>query len=644
MSNRQKTHTLACKKNQGLKVEKGKTSTFRLLFLAVFLIPSAVFSQNPQSLDSIVIQTQGLQIPFSKQNRNITVIDQTVIKAMPVKSVDDLLSYVAGLDIQKRGVMGAQADVSINGGTFDQTLILLNGMKVIDPQTGHNMMNLPITLDAIKRIEVLKGPAASAYGVNAINGAINIVTRQPDKSGVKVDAFGGSSFDRDTTNNRLYTGIGLNAGASFATENSSHLLSVGTVQSNGYRHNTAINTNKVFYSNRLKLGNTSLKMMGGYVSNDFGANGFYAAPNDPEAKETVKTLIGGIEGSIKLTDFWTLKPGLSYRYGSDDFILDKHQPEIYRNKHYTNVFDATLKNIFYSGIGTFGFGVEFKNDEISSNSLGDHSKNDLGFFGNYHFDKIPKTSINLGVYANYNTDYGWDWMPSLDIGYDLAEHWRIYANTGTGLRLPTYTDLYYTGPVNIGNEDIKPEKSWQTAAGIKYRQHKLNASVNYFYRNTRDFIDWVKDDVDDPWQSQNYQRIKMQGISFSADYRMFPEETASSVSLLTGISYTYLSPKVEKYATEQVSHYALENLKHQLTGRATMRFLHRFGLTLTGKYQKRITGKDYVLLAARLSAEVDDFTLYLDGDNLTNIQYTETSAVPMPGRWFNLGVKWTWWN
>ena len=197
-------------------------------------------------MNEIAIQGNRIQIPFSKQNRNITIIDQAVIASLPVKSVNELLFYVAGVDVRQRGPWGTQADIRMDGGTFDQSLILINGIKITDPQTGHNMMNLPVSLNAIQRIEVLKGAAARIYGINALNGAINIITRQPVQNGVEMNLFAGSSFEKDTSNQKLFGGYGMDVAASLAGEKVTHFISLSHEQSSGYRYNTGFNNEKVF--------------------------------------------------------------------------------------------------------------------------------------------------------------------------------------------------------------------------------------------------------------------------------------------------------------------------------------------------------------------------------------------------------------
>ncbi|MEO6682107.1 MAG: TonB-dependent receptor plug domain-containing protein, partial [Ginsengibacter sp.] len=308
-----------------------------ILFFALSLSGICLNAQNTdqqfndndsiKTLNEITIQSNRIQIPFSQQNRNITVIDQVVIQSLPVKSIHELLFYVAGIDVRQRGPWGTQADIRIDGGTFDQTLVLVNGIKMTDPQTGHNMMNLPVSLSAISRIEILKGAAARIYGINALNGAINIITKQPSETGVDVNVYGGSSFKKDTSNQKLFAGYGVDVTASIASEKVAHFISLSHAQSSGYRYNTAFNNEKIYYQNKIDLGKArTLSFLGGYVFNDFGANAFYAAPADKDSREIVQTAIGGASEVLPMNKFWTLRPQVSYRYNQDDYIFIRKKP------------------------------------------------------------------------------------------------------------------------------------------------------------------------------------------------------------------------------------------------------------------------------------------------------------------------------
>jgi len=604
-----------------------------------------------QPLNEITIQENRLQIPFAEQNRNIRILDQNLIRTLPVKSVNELLSYVSGVDVRQRGPWGVQSDIGIDGGTFDQTLVLINGIKISDPQTGHNMMNIPVPLEAIDRIEVLRGPAARIYGVNALNGAINIITKKPERTGVTTNVYAGSSFNRDSSDNKLYGGYGVQMTASLAGEKAQHYIALSREQASGYRYNTAFYNNKVFYQNNIELGQGSaLQFLGGYTGNDFGANSFYSAPGDKESKEKVETGLLGVSATVKANPYWTIKPRVSYRYNHDDYIYIRQKPEVYHNRHETHVIDAELNNTFETDLGMFGLGLELRNERINSSSLGNWQRSNYGFFGEYSFNKVKNLLVNLGAYANYNSEFGWRVLPGIDAGYRIYGGWRIFANAGAGQRLPTYTDWYYKGPQNIGNDQLRPEYAYNVEGGVKYNDRRLNASLSYFTRHTDGFIDWVKDTVTAPWQPRNFSQINTRGIALSADYRWrSPDESQAPVALITGLSYTYLDASISADAAAGdakpvLSQYALEHLRHQLCANINAEFFHMLTVTVAARYQQRVSYKDYGLLDARIAYVHRRFSIYADVTNLTNVQYIETGAVPMPGRWVTLGLKWAWWQ
>lgn len=631
--------------------KKNKMKKFTLLILGVCLAAQVSYGQSknfndsvPLSLNDITIQGSRLQSPFSEQNRNITVIDRKLIEMLPVKSVNELLTYVAGVDIRQRGPFGSQADVSIDGGTFDQTLVLINGIKISDPQTGHNMMNIPIALNAIDHIEILKGAAARIYGINALNGAINIVTKRDQKTGVELNLYSGSSFQKDSSNQKLYAAYGIDATATLSGAKVNQLFSISHTQSSGYRYNTAFDNDKIYYQNDIKLGtDKSLQFLGGYVANDFGANGFYAAPADIESKENVQTALLGVNADLKINDYWVFKPRVSYRYNKDDYIFIRQKPAVYENIHETNVMDAELNNTFLSGIGNFGLGLEMRSEYINSNSLGKHNRLNYGIYGEYKFDKIQHLLVNLGAYTNYNSDFGWQVLPGIDAGYSIYKNLRLFASAGTGERLPTYTDLYYQGPSNIGNPLLKPETSFHSEIGLKYNSAKLNASASYFYRNTSNFIDWVKDSLSQPWQPQNFNKIKTKGISLYLDYRILDQQSISDFVLISTLSYTWLNPVIKQSEnSSKISQYALENLRNQFVGTAHLSYLHNLSLTITGQYNERVSYKSYLLLDTKIAYTEKQIELYAEINNITNVSYIEAGAVPMVGRWVSLGVKWNW--
>ncbi|MBW7913509.1 MAG: TonB-dependent receptor plug domain-containing protein, partial [Taibaiella sp.] len=206
--------------------------------ISIAVIKTAVAQPLSGRLDSVVISGNRIEEAYGRENRNIEVLDSRQIRALPVKSTNELLSYVAGVDLRQRGPVGTQADVSIDGSTFDQVLVLINGVKMSDPQTGHHMLNIPIPIGAIERIEIVRCPAARTYGVNALAGAINIVTKTPVQDEVFAQAYAGSSLKQDTATGETYYGWGAQASAAIAGNKHSHILSVAHDEGSGFRYNT----------------------------------------------------------------------------------------------------------------------------------------------------------------------------------------------------------------------------------------------------------------------------------------------------------------------------------------------------------------------------------------------------------------------
>ncbi|KIO77794.1 hypothetical protein TH53_07710 [Pedobacter lusitanus] len=599
-------------------------------------------NDTTKNLNEVMVRENRLKLPFSKQNRNIWIIDNQQIKNLPSRSVSELLSYVTGVDVRQRGPGGVQADISIDGGTFDQTLVLINGIKVSDPQTGHNMMNLPISVDDIDHIEVLRGSASRIYGTNALTGAINIVTKAVVRTGVSANVFTGSSFKKDEVSGHTYANYGIRATGTLALKESSHLFSAGQEAGNGYRYNTAFNNQKLFYQGKVNVGKTDqLDITGGYIHNNFGANGYYSAPGDKEAEETVKTALAAIAYKTQLTSFWTLMPRLSYRNNTDDYLYIKQTPDKFHNHHVTQVLSAELNNTFETGIGEFGLGLEARKEKINSTNLGKRNRDNAGIYGEYKFDLVKNLLVNVGSYVNYNSDYGWQAFPGIDAGYTFYGNWKVFVNVGTGQRLPTFTDLYYKGPTNIGNDQLQPEKSRYAEGGIKYNSTHFVFNASLFKRRITNFIDWVKDKTTDPWQPKNFSELNTMGYTLSADYNTgVLENTAVFNSLRFGLAYTYLDPKVKTTLPEaNISRYAVESLKNQLTATVNAEFLKVMALTVTARYCERISYKDYTVMDARLSYKLKHSSIYADASNIFDVNFIQAGAVPMPGVWATLGYK-----
>lgn len=618
-------------------------SKFNKRFLAIAaLLPLLGYSQEAKidSIQEVVVHANRLQIPFSKDNRNVEILSAEQIKQLPVKNLNEVLGLLNGVDLRQRGPFGTQADVSIDGGSFEQTLVLVNGAKVSDPQTAHHSLNLPIPLDAIARIEVLRGAAARIYGVNALTGAINIITRTVDNTAIQANVYTGSSLkDRNEEGkDGVYYHAGTQIGARWSGNKHQHQLYYNKEKSNGQRYNTASQNDKVFYQGNLAIDdNNEMEWLGSYLYNRFGANGFYAAPGDRESEEIVETLFASLSSKHKLFERFYLSPRITNRYNEDDYRYFKHNLATARSLHYNNAFSMELNSRYNTAWGDFGLGLESRFDRIASSNMGDHDRNNHGAYAEFRTERLKNMTINIGTYLNYNTQYGWQVYPGIDLGYSITPAWKLVFNTGSSQRIPSFTDLYLNQrPGNIGNPDLFSEDAWQTEGAVKFQSNGFIAHAGYFYRGIQNFIDWVRTDTDNPYQPFNMGENKVHGINTNFRYTF----QANDVQYQLNLGYNYLDASVAQ--TEgTISKYRLENLKHQAK-LLLMANSKKWSASIANRFHERVSEKSYFLADLRVGYNFPFLSMYVDAQNIFDITYIETGAIPMPGRWLSFGVKYQW--
>jgi vitamin B12 transporter len=603
--------------------------------LLVFLIPTFLYAQDTDSLPEVLISGNRIETSLMEEGRNVQVLTKKQIEALPVQSVNELLQHVAGLDFKQRGPWGAQADVSLRGGSFDQTLILLNGVKVNDPQTGHHNMNLGIDLNSIKQVEIIKGPAAARYGLNAFNGVINIITEPNETNKMDVHGTFGKA-DGSMPSNTFYGGFQTRGGVHLGSKKSRHMVSVDHMQSTGYRPNTDLNKTSVFYQSTTKTKVGEIGAIGSFVQNRFGASGFYAFPIDATSEEEVKTILGALQYKKRFGAFM-LNANVYQRTNFDTYTLFRNAPEIFQNNHRTDVRGAEFHGAYTYAIGTFGVGLEFRQEAINSNNLGQWVRNNAGVFAENRLWMLDeKLGLNTGVYLNQSNAFGTQVLPSAELTYEILDDLVAFASWGQSFRTPTFTDLYYVGPTNLGNPNLQPETANNFEIGGKLNVANQFFQLSAFNQQSTDLIDWVRDSVTVPWQPQNYEAVSTLGVEFNYTLRL-KYQIAEWLTLdQANVGYTWLD--MESVASEaSISRYALTNLNHQVVGQTSVSFLNDFKLSFTARYLDRETLVDYWLIDARVGYAKENYGVWFDVLNALNTTYTEAGNAPMPGRWFRMG-------
>ncbi|MCK0179489.1 TonB-dependent receptor [Flavobacteriaceae bacterium S0862] len=587
-----------------------------LLLVLVGYTSFAQEKQNTKQLDSVVITSSRIDLPFKENSRTITVISAQEIAQSPAINITELLQQVAGVDMRRRGVNGMQADLYIRGGSFDQTLILVDGIKVEDAQTGHHTMNMALPIEVIQRIEIIKGPAARVFGQNAFTGAINIVTKNStvdvNSAGFQVGSFGQQHITGTT-------GIDFNRTSIIAH------ASVNT--SDGYRFNTDFKNQNYFIKGTFNKNHTPINLIGYFTDRKFGSNGFYASPLATNQYEETQSSLVGVTSTYKKGNI-TLKPRLYWKRNQDMYLFVRHIPSIYRNLHITNKVGGEVNVSYKSDFGVTGFGVDIAKVYLSSNNLGDRDRFMANAFLEHRFTFAnDKLDVTPGIAVNYFSDFKFHAFPGIDIGYKVNDNIKIYANAGYTYRIPTYTDLFYSDPTTLGNENLDPEEALSEELGIKYTKGNFSGSIAVFNRDSNNLIDYAKEKSDDLWKATNIQDLNTIGLEANASINYTMNGFNQNITL----GYTYLDEDL-KTSKVNFSRYSINSLQHHATASFRTQFLKNFRQSIAYKFAKRTEGtdNDYHVVDVKATLDLQSFEISVIGNNIFNTNYTETNLVPMP--------------
>ena len=617
------------------------------------------------TLDEVSVTGSRAPLTRAQATRMVTVLERADIQAAPVQSVNDLLKYVASVDVRQRGPIGAQTDISIRGGNYEQITILLNGINICDPQTGHNAFDFPVDISEIERIEVLEGPAGRVYGTSSLLGAINIVTRPRPTSSVSAHIEGGS-----------YGYLSAGARANVASGKWNNQLSGSYSRSDGYQRNSAGGLNsdysggKAFYQGTYDDDIVSVSWHAGLSTKDFGSNTFYGAKWDDQFEHTLKTYTA-LQAETKKGSFH-LKPSIYWNHSYDRFELFRDAAEKYPfNYHRTDIFGVNLNGYFDWILGRTAVGAELRNEDLLSGNLGEPLDNPHHISGTdrYYDHGINRTNISFVVEHNillrrFTLSAGlvavknsWNGMnmkvyPGIDASYRIGDSFKIFANYNTSLRMPSVTELYYSVGGHVADKNLKPEEISSVEAGVKYADHGITTQASVYHNNWKNMIDWIRytaDGPDAPWQSVNFTEVKATG--FQAQLTLNFRQIVPTQRILKSFnaSYNYLFQDKDIDSSVE-SKYSLEYLRHKLVANLQLNIVSRLDLGINFRWQDRRgiytdfdgTVKEYSpysVVDARLSWTAPKYKLYLEANNIFDKNYIDYGCVPQPGTWLIAGLS-----
>lgn len=597
--------------------------------LKVIFLLAALFiwakKSNAQEEISILLQSSRdfyeIKEPrkFSDTTRHITNVSQSTIRNAPVNSVGELLDFTAGVDVQKRSPYGIQADFSLRGSTSEQVLILIDGIRVNDAQTAHHNSDLPLVLSDIESIEVLHGQGSSLFGADAFGGVINIITKKAKKDSLSAKIKIGDYATRT-----------VSVTAEKKVGKFSQRISAKKDMSNGTRYDTdfdnLILTSKSSFMHR--AGDISLLL--GFMDKEFGAYDFYTPGKNLPSREWTSTYFANLSILQKINSA-TISTKIFHRRHSDKFILDQTNPDFYKNNHQTFSRGAEIKTKFPIFVnGDLTLASDFNQEELKSSNLGNHIRERYGAGVSL---QIP-ISNNIFADTSARTDFPEEkhyTSLSFALAFWITNSWKLRTSIGNAFRIPSFTELYYTDPVNTGNPYLKPEEALNYEIGTDFLNIKnLNLSATFFYREQKNLIDWVGTTQTGPWFAQNIGKFDTYGIETLLQTYI--------VGFDLRLEYSYIDSTRNK---NYFSKYALGYKSNQFSIGLKKTLFWNLFITTKALYRNKEGIRDYILLNTRLTKKFTrDFEVFLEGTNLLNIYYEEIPGIPLPGRWLSAGINW----
>lgn len=641
--------------------------------ICVLISGLLLFMHKPAAseLDSLVlnfdtVEVVSFKIPLKlyETGRDLYVIDAENIQNSSARSVDEVLRFIPGLEVQSRGPAGVQSDFSLRGSTFSQVLVLIDGVRWNDPLTGHFNSNIPIPLKEIDRIEVLKGPSSALYGSDAMGGVINIITRTQT-----------ASYEDSWSLNGSVTGgeYGLFSGNVHfhlkPTEKTTVSMAAGSHNASGHPdidddpywfnlHHATLGVNHQF-SDRW---NAFYRV--GYDYRDFSAKYFYTASPFDEAEELTKAFWNHLRISQNNTRSRT-EIDVYHKRNSDRFVFNPNFPPT--NNHITTLSGVQLNNWWaLSSRSDLNLGVRGNLRDIESNDRGNHSDYTVALYGGYRYQLSNRSHLNLGLSIDRDKNFGWEANPQLSYALTMGKV-TLRASAGQSIRAADYTERYIStslpGPLttgrNLGNPNLQAERATQVDLGASIElSPTVNLQSGLFYRNGKNIIDYVLTDASEiPNNSnlepdgtylytQNIAGVETKGFEVRI---LFRNLHCGSTIIRGEASYTFNDittdqPVNAKYITGQARHLANSTL-HFSNG--------PWHLSLSAMYKNRNTdfatdldadlSSSYTVINGKVNRKLMDnnLGLHLEVHNITDTEYSDILAVRMPGRWLSGGISWS---
>jgi iron complex outermembrane receptor protein len=558
--------------------------------------------------ETIVITGAFEPVPLEEADRPITTLPVRPFAPL-FTALDDILHLEPSVDLRQRAPGAVQSGASIRGGTFGQTLVLLNGFRLNDVQSANHNMDVPLPIDAISQVEVLRGSGSTLYGSDAVAGVVNFLAQPPQASEFRLRA-GIGNFGVNQQR-----GVLSHFGGRWSEQ-----LTFSRDFSSGFRENR--DYRNLSLASVTRVGRAEIVLA--HNDRPFGADQFYGNFN---SWERTRTWFAGARQK-----FGNTEASFAFRRHTDLFVLYRDQPQVFTNRHAVEGYQGALRRVERVGDNTrLHFGAEAYRDAIDSTNLGSHRRGRQALYAAWDVRALRRFSFNLGLRGEIYRNVQHQLSPTASMGVWLSPHWKLRGSAGRAFRLPSYTDLYYHDPANLGSPDLRPESAWSYDGGVDWNAGVLRAEATVFHRRERDGIDYVRRSVTEIWRAANFRRLNFTGVeaAFAAAARR-EHRIELRYTGLRGVQAA-----AGELLTKYTFNYPIHSTMASWTGPLPYGWIGRTRMGVLKRYAR----SPYAVWDAAISLGKGRVRPYVAGNNLTAAMYEEIFGVPMPGRSVLAGIE-----
>ena len=613
-----------------------------------------LYGSQPQRYDSLAAGAQALpdsagQLPVFLSPGIVVTATRTPLAQLaapasfsvltadsvnPAQGVIGALAGLPGSGVGLTGGSGSLATLSLRGSSSEQVLFLLNGLPLNSALTGGFDLNK--VGDYIQRVEVIRGPASSLYGANALAGVVNLITDQPagEKPYSKITYQYGKHKEQSLSamfSRRMGPWLDLSLAADWK----------GT---DGERINSDHDASSFLLGLKAKPGE-DLRLGFDYQSHQ-SIGGSPGSLDCPTPQDRISDDQQTYSATMEYSDIVKLKIGQSllnnfFYYGFNGTTVENYSEQSNADLQASFSFQQNLRSVF---------GAAYQRVNSESNNSGNHSLDQQSAFFNQEYRPLEPWLVVAGVRYDQNTSFGDQLSPSLSTSWQIARLLAAYANFGRAYRAPTINELYWSDPYAVGNSDLKPEQSESYEAGARISASWFSSSLALYRRDTRDMIKWYSDPSTRLWTNSNLDRVRADGAELALTVRPINRTSLEA-------SFSRCRARVLSDGGHELGYTPLNtaNLKFSL---ANLPLGPSLGLNwqFSAVYRDRQLVRpadqwgpgselpSHMVCGQTLSFRISDARIFYRVDNLWNHEYQLRQGYPMPRRNQAFGISIELWD